>query len=196
MNDSGSCELRTAELADADQIRSALAGDQAAYARLIEVHQSAIGVYLWRFTRDPNVREELIQEVFVEAYFSLSGFRGDGKFEHWLKRIATRVGYRYWKKRERHRRQMQLPDESWTAMAHREETEIEANEAGRLVHSLLERLPPRDRLVLTLLYLQGHSVTEAAELAGWSRTMVKVQAFRARRKMQKLLKEGGHEPVV
>ncbi len=188
MNESGSCELRTAELDDADQIRSALEGDQAAYARLIEAHQSAIGDYLWRFTRDSNVHEELIQEVFVEAYFSLRGFRGEGRFRHWLKRIATRVGYRYWKRRVRHRRQVQLPEESWTAMAHKEETAVEANEAGRLVHALLEQLPPRDRLVLTLLYLQGHSVTEAAELAGWSRTMVKVQAFRARRKMQRLLK--------
>jgi RNA polymerase sigma-70 factor (ECF subfamily) len=62
-----------------------------------------------------------------------------------------------------------------------------ASEAAQLVHLLLEKLPPRDRLVLTLLYLQGNSVEEAAQLAGWSRTMVKVQAFRARGKLKKLM---------
>ena len=55
------------------------------------------------------------------------------------------------------------------------------------MHALLARLPPRDRLVLTLIYLDGCSVAEAAELTGWSQTMTKVQAHRARKKLKKLL---------
>jgi RNA polymerase sigma-70 factor (ECF subfamily) len=55
------------------------------------------------------------------------------------------------------------------------------------VAAALEQLPPRDRLVLTLLYLESRSVAEAADLAGWSQTMVKVQAYRARGKLRKLL---------
>jgi RNA polymerase sigma-70 factor, ECF subfamily len=47
-------------------------------------------------------------------------------------------------------------------------------------------LPPRDRLVLVLMYVDGRSVDEAAQLAGWSKTMIKVQAFRARRKLRAL----------
>jgi RNA polymerase sigma-70 factor (ECF subfamily) len=53
----------------------------------------------------------------------------------------------------------------------------------------LEQLPPRDRLVLTLLYLESRSVAEAAELAGWSESMVKVQAHRARQKLRALLEQ-------
>jgi RNA polymerase sigma-70 factor (ECF subfamily) len=45
----------------------------------------------------------------------------------------------------------------------------------------------RDRLVLMLIYLEGCSVAEAAEATGWSRTMVKVQAHRARRRLRALL---------
>jgi RNA polymerase sigma-70 factor, ECF subfamily len=48
--------------------------------------------------------------------------------------------------------------------------------------------------VLTLLYLESHSVAEAAELAGWSQTMVKVQAYRARQKLRKLIDESHHFP--
>ncbi len=54
-----------------------------------------------RFTRDERMLEELVHDVFVEAYFSLDGYRGDAPFEHWLQRIATRVGYRYWTRRGR-----------------------------------------------------------------------------------------------
>jgi DNA-directed RNA polymerase specialized sigma24 family protein len=46
--------------------------------------------------------------------------------------------------------------------------------------------------VLTLIYLDGCSVAEAAEQAGWSQTMTKVQAHRARKKLKKLLERVPH----
>jgi RNA polymerase sigma-70 factor (ECF subfamily) len=56
-----------------------------------------------------------------------------------------------------------------------------------MLHRVLDRLSPRDRLVVTLLYLENHSVADTASLTGWSQAMVKVQAFRARSKLRKLL---------
>lgn len=178
---------QTAEAGDTEEIRAARGGDGTAYARLVEKYQGGIASYLWRFSRDAGIVEELTQEVFVEAYFSLHGFRATGPFLHWLKQIATRVGYRYWKRRQKDRRNVQLGEEQWPQMPHEGEQPEAASEAAQIVHLLLEKLPPRDRLVLTLLYLQGHSVEEAAQLSGWSRTMVKVQAFRARGKLKKLM---------
>ena len=139
-----------------------------------------------RFTRDPNAIEELVHDVFVEAYFSLQRYRGDAPLEHWLQRIATRVGYRFWKK---HRR---APTVSFQERVHdRAANSTSASLDGKAddIATVMERLAPRDRLVLTLLYLESHSVAEAAELAGWSQTMVKVQAYRARKKFHKLYSE-------
>jgi RNA polymerase sigma-70 factor (ECF subfamily) len=48
-------------------------------------------------------------------------------------------------------------------------------------------------LVLTLFYLEGCAVAEIARLTGWSQTMVKVQAFRARNRLKKLLAEAEDE---
>jgi RNA polymerase sigma-70 factor (ECF subfamily) len=64
---------------------------------------------------------------------------------------------------------------------------VPAERAEEVLHRLLAGLPPRDRLVLTLIYLEGASVAQAAELTGWSRTMVKVQAHRARAKLRRLV---------
>jgi RNA polymerase sigma-70 factor (ECF subfamily) len=145
---------------------------------------------MWRFTRDRVVLEELVQDVFVEAYLCLARYRGDGPFEHWLRSIAVRVGYRYWKGRVRDRRKAEaaiavasLPSVDEPAGAR------SAREAAEIVEGLLTRLSPRDRLVITLLHLDECSVAETARLTGWSQTMVKVQAFRARKKMQRLLQE-------
>jgi RNA polymerase sigma-70 factor (ECF subfamily) len=53
-----------------------------------------------------------------------------------------------------------------------------------LVEHLLDLLKPAERLVIDLLYLQQRSVEEIRQLTGWSTSLIKVRAFRARRKMK------------
>ena len=125
-----------------------------------------------------------MHDVFVEAYISLRKYRGDAPLEHWLQRIATRVGYRYWKQKSRDRT-VSLDDHPQIGAMQARSRRI-GNDAGEDVGAILEQLAPRDRLVLTLLYLESRSVAEAAEMAGWSQTMVKVQAYRARQRFKKL----------
>ena len=61
--------------------------------------------------------------------------------------------------------------------------------ASELLEKLLSQLKPDDRLVIQLLDLDQKTVAEISVLTGWNQTVVKVRAFRARRKLQKLLKE-------
>jgi RNA polymerase sigma-70 factor (ECF subfamily) len=57
--------------------------------------------------------------------------------------------------------------------------------ARELVGKLLATLAPRDRLLLTLLHLEGRSVEEVKALTGWNGTLIRVRAFRARQKLRK-----------
>jgi RNA polymerase sigma-70 factor (ECF subfamily) len=67
-----------------------------------------------------------------------------------------------------------------------EELEPLQNLASReIVEKLLEQLAPTDRLVLTLLHLEGRSVDEVRQITGWNVPVIKVRAFRARRKLRK-----------
>ena len=190
--DSIAAAAHSRRIVDADlaDIEATLAGDGAAYGRLVRKYQNELARRMWRFTRDRGTLEELVQDVFVEAYTSLKGFRGEAPFVHWLNRIATRVGYRFWKTQARQASRT-VPLQDWDTLADAEDdtNELEAAEAGELLHEVLAQLPPRDRLVLTLLYLEELSVAEAADRTGWSRSMVKVQAFRARKKLRALLEK-------
>jgi len=184
---------------DLQDIQATLAGDGAAYGRLVRRHQEAVTKRMWRFVRDAQRLEELVHDVFVEAYISLKGFRGEAPFTHWLSRIATRVGYHYWKKRDAAVRDMPLQD--WDALAGQEEASaMEASEAADVLHRLLGQLPPRDRLVLTLMYMEDLSVAQIADQTGWSVPLVKVQAHRARKKLKALIdkanKEQGNRMMV
>lgn len=182
---------------DLEGVRQTREGDPEAYRRLIERHQDHVSRMLWRFSRDRRVHEELVQDVFVEAYLSLSSYRGRAPFEHWLSRIATRVGYRHWKERARRHEAEPFNLREWDeASGDGAASHVpEPDHAAELLHRLLAQMPPRDRLVLTLRYLDQCDVAETARRTGWTRTMVKVQTLRARNKLRKLIEQSGMEFV-
>jgi RNA polymerase sigma-70 factor (ECF subfamily) len=57
--------------------------------------------------------------------------------------------------------------------------------AREIVEKLLAQLAPAERLVLTLLHLEGRTVEEIRQITGWNVPVIKVRAFRARRKLRK-----------
>ena len=178
-----------------EDVRQSRRGDSDAYRRLIERHQERIGRIMWRFSRDRRVHEELVQDVFVEAYMGLGGYRGRAPFAHWLARIATHVGYSYWRQTARRQVEERFTLEEWDQLPGQSGEEIDPGRAAALVHSLLGRLPPRDRLVLTLRYLEECNVAETARRIGWTKSMVKVQSRRAKKKLEKLLSETEKELI-
>ncbi len=170
-------------------VRRCLDEDPDEFRVLVERHQARIAAMMWRFTRRHADHEELVAEVFVQAYKSLRQYRGAAPFAHWLARIATRVGYRYW--RQQARVQVLTPlaaDDQVAAPAPRPEA-MDPDVAAGILHAILGRLPPRDRLVLTLRYLEECDVAETARRTGWSATLVKVQTLRARHKLRRLWAE-------
>jgi RNA polymerase sigma-70 factor (ECF subfamily) len=185
--------------AELEDVRLSRKGDSDAYTRLIKQHQSHVSRILWRFSRDRLVHEELVQDVFVEAYLSLGSYRQKAPFGHWLSRIATRVGYRYWKQSARRHETENFSLAEWDQLPDKSPDKIESPDkidpgrAAELLHRLLAQLNPRDRLVLTLRYLEGCDVAETARRTGWTKSMVKVQAMRARKRLQKLFAKAGKE---
>jgi RNA polymerase sigma-70 factor (ECF subfamily) len=175
------------ENTDWSDVTASVRGDDEAYGRLVRRYEKPITGLLWRFTRDPAQCEELVQQVFVDAYFSLKTYRGDAPLLHWLRKIATRTGYRFWREKAKGPQETSLPEfdvlEEIEAV---EEDRIDPAEAAAVLHSLLGRLPPDDRLVLTLMYFEDCSTKEIAERVGWTRAKVKTQALRARRKMKEI----------
>jgi len=173
---------------DQGDIAASLNGDGEAYARVVRHYQDQVAAQMWRFTRDPAVLEELVQDVFVEAYLSLKGFRGRAPFLHWLRRVATRVGYRYWKSRGRKRDREEALTETSLDLAVAPE-DLTPSEASEALYRLFAKMPPPDRVVLTLFYFEECDINEIASRTGWTHTLVRVRLHRARKKLKALLNE-------
>jgi RNA polymerase sigma-70 factor (ECF subfamily) len=141
--------------------------------------------------------EDLVQMIFIKVFHKLDQYAGRLPLEHWISRIAVNTCYNALKA-EKIRPEWRLADFSESTAAGIEKlaaTEIDtaSNDdvevAKKMVAQLIAQLSPADRLVITLLHLEEKSVEEIHALTGWSRSVIKVRAFRARAKMKRMLNQ-------
>lgn len=175
---------------DVRDIAATRAGDGEAYRRLVRRYQDVIAQQMRRFSRHPQVCEDLVHDVFVEAYLGLKSYRGSAPWLHWLRKIAVRTGYRFWSRQQANGDIVTLSADDWRKLRGPDTPLGAEAEAAELVFALLSRLAPNDRLILTLLYLDECSIAEAASRAGWTVTGAKLRAFRARNKLKDMIERG------
>lgn len=173
-------------------VKLSVEGDSDAYRRIIDRHQQHISRIMFRFSRDRQVHAELVQDVFVEAYLGLKTYKAKAPLEHWIARIATRVGYSYWKQQEKQKKTETFSIEDWDRIEQSTESN-DPSEAAEILYKLFAELSSRDRLVLTLRFLEQCSIEETARRTGWSESMVKVQTHRAKNQLKKLFRKVGKD---
>lgn len=193
-------EASTAAEGDQDHdlflVQQCLRGDDLAWRNLLRKYEQEVVRQMWRFTRDRVVCEELTQDVFVQVYRSLPRFESRGvPVLHWIRRIATHVGYGYWRSQKQIRQTGQVSIEGWDR-AVRDPEAIAPGEAAKLLHDLLAELPAADRLVLTLHYFENLGTKEISERTGWNRALVKVRSMRARSRLKKTIESRGLRSVL
>src|SRR5499427_6377653 len=138
--------------------------------------------------------EDLCQMIFIKVFQKLSQYSGKVPLEHWVSRIAvnTCLNQIEWEKVRPELRHADLSVEEQAVVENlatsAEELAPDQRFASRqLVEHLLTALKPVERLAVDLLYLQGRSVEEIRKITGWSAALIKVRAFRARKKMKQQL---------
>ena len=140
--------------------------------------------------------DDLTQMVFLKIFKHLGQFVGRVPLEHWVSRIAVNTCLSALKA-ERSRPELRWADLTEEGQAVVESLAVENANPGEtdglaareLVQQLLVQLSPADRLVVTLLHLKEKSVAEVSSLTGWTCAGVKVRAFRARKRLQKILQQ-------
>ena len=172
------------------RIRSGATDD---YAEIVERHKSHVFAILYRYERDVHKREDLAQEAFVKAWRALDRYDGRAPFEHWLARITTHVALDHLRREKRRQNEVGLPELGDDALdwlrSESDEARLEARDAAELLQAAMRELPPLDRVVLTLLELEGRSVEETSRITGSTGVALRVRAFRARGKLKRILEK-------
>lgn len=170
--------------------------DQEAARQLVD-HLYPLVIRIVRSHLPRRVAEEdLAQEIFLKMFTRLDQYQGAVPFPHWVSRIAVTTCI------DQLRAQKRRPEFRWADLSENEAEVLEAVTADEsaaapddalaakeLVDRLLGQLKPEDRTVIQLLDLEQKTLAEISALTGWNQSLVKVRAFRARRKLQKLFAE-------
>lgn len=168
-------------------------GDQAAARELVD-HLYPLVIKIVRSHLPRRVQEEdLAQEIYMKMFARMEQFQGAVPFTHWVSRIAVTTCI------DHLRAQKRRPEFRWADLSEKEADLLDAvltsddevapdaaHEAKELVNKLMAQLKPDDQMVIRLLDLEQKTIVEISGLTGWSKSLVKVRAFRARRKLRKL----------
>ena len=171
-----------------DSLRRIEQGDEVAARELLR-HFHPFVLKLVRAHLPRRISEEdLVQMIFIKVFHKLNQYSGRMPLEHWISRIAVNTCLNALKA-EKIRPEWRLGDfseeiaagiEKLAATTVETATNDDCDHAKKLVTELIAHLSPEDRLVITLLHLEEKSVEEIHALTGWSRSVIKVRAFRAR----------------
>jgi RNA polymerase sigma-70 factor, ECF subfamily len=180
-----------AELDDRALVVLAQGEDKAAFEELMVRHQQRVFAVATRILRRREDVEDISQQVFVKAYFSLKRFDQRAAFSTWLYKITVNECWDLLRKKkvrpllyeadlsEEQSRQVTVAEG-----AHSTEPDVLTQlEARQRVDSLLSGLDERDRLMLILKEVEGLSIEEIGEVMDLNANTVKVRLFRARRKI-------------
>ncbi len=176
---------------DRELVRRAQHGEKEAFEVLVAKHQGRVFAVAGGILRNREDVEDIAQQVFLKAYFSLKRFDQRSAFSTWLYKITVNECWDLLRKKKV--RPLVFESELSEEQAHAyQSTEQKPEFAPDVSEQLdtkqqldhwLEVLEERDRTMLVLKEVQGFTVEEIAEIMGINGNTVKVRLFRARQKI-------------
>ncbi|SRR6266849_267829 len=184
---------------DRELVRRAQQDDQEAFALLVQRHQSRVFAVAGGILRNKEDVEDIGQQVFLKAYFSLKRFDQRAAFSTWLYKITVNECWDLLRKRKVRPLvfEAELSEEQAQQFQGAEDLASGAPDVRQVLETrqqldrLLECLEERDRLMLVLKEIQGFSVEEIAEILEINGNTVKVRLFRARQRIAEKMRRRG-----
>lgn len=162
-------------------------GDTSLYNQLVSLHSPKILSIVRGVVRNREDAEEVAQDVFVKAYFSLSRFRGESSFSTWIFRIAYNMSIS--KTRGKRKESVlcdnlgYIPDHSAIDYEEKESKE----RVYKLLYETIEYLEPNDRFIILSFYNHDKSIREIATICSMTESNVKVKLHRIKKRLNSLM---------
>ncbi len=176
---------------DIELVRRIATGDEAALRALYAAYGQRLFAYAVRLTRQSTAAEDVVQESLVAAWQSASRFRGQGRVIAWLLGIVHHKALNAIRRQSPallEEEQEDLPDDRTTLDEH-----IQGQEQAELLRVGLESLSLKHRMVLELVFYQGLTLNEVAEVCGCPAGTVKSRLNYAKAYLRRVLEQAGFQ---
>jgi RNA polymerase sigma-70 factor (ECF subfamily) len=170
---------------DAELVTRCQAGDTDAFESLYRQHAARIYSLACRMAGSPDDGEDLLQEIFLQAYRKLGSFKGDAALGTWLYRLALNHCLDYVRSRQAKMNKLTETLDAETSLEPlaRRDTPIARMDLERA----LERLPDGCREAFVLHDVEGFDHKEVGNVLGIAEGTSKSQVFKARARLRSLL---------
>jgi RNA polymerase sigma-70 factor (ECF subfamily) len=180
-------ERQDAEPSDLELVQRGRSGEEVALSALAKRHHAAAYRVALGFVREVDLAQDVVQDAFMKAFRALDGFRADASFRTWLLTITANEAKGALRKRGR-RKETALEDAEEIRSeeggpAHEAMVKQEAGRARRM----LEQLPEKQRLSVTLRIEEGLSFKEIGDVIGSSEGAARVNYFHGIRRLRELM---------
>lgn len=172
-------------------IKRILAGETELFAHFVDRYSHQIYSLIVKIVRSREDAEEMAQDVFVKAFQVLGSFKGDCKFSSWLYRIAYNIAISATRKKKHEFLYIEEQTINNVLDEKIEEALEECDNAEQLLklRKAVELLSPDERGVITLFYMDEHSIEEVSSITGISVANVKVKLHRIRKKLYVIIND-------
>jgi len=168
---------------DAAIVRRAIEGDERAMRLLWNQHAPHVDAVVRRLAGDPDLAEDIAQDVWIQIFRALPSWRGDAKFSTWVHRVAINRALNSLR-RTRRLASIETGIEEDSAVV---EQESERNMLAQTIEEATRKLSPGARTVFLLHDVEGFTHEEIATELGITAGGSKSQLFKARAKLRRLL---------
>lgn len=177
---------------DLDLAQRCVSGDRAAQRELFQRERRRVHIILFRVLGSNADMEDLLQDVFIEVFRSIPGFRGEAALGTWLDRIAVRVAYAYLSRRRVETVRLAVVPEPASREPGADERAM-TREAAAHLYGALNRLPVAQRVAFTLHVIDGRPTKQVAESMEATVVATKVRIWRAWRAVRRA---AGHDSLI
>ncbi len=176
---------------DVALVRYTLAGDETAFATLVERYRKQVHALAWRTIGDFHIAQDITQETFLKAHQKLGVLKDPQRFSGWLNAIATRLCLAWFREK---RLNVQLSEnissttrgnDPYSGYLVGEQANEASQELRETVKKWLAKLPENERTVITLHYFDGMLCEDIAAFFGVTTNTIKSRLNRARNRLKK-----------
>ena len=172
-------------------------GDEAAFKTIVETWQDMVFNTALGIVQNTEDAEDILQEVFVQVFNSVSSFKGDSKFSTWLYRITVTKSLDHERRKKRKKRF------AFVKSIFGEESQVVVNppdfnhpgvtmdqkENAAALFGAIDKLPENQRIAFILHKVEGLSYQEVSEVMKTTVSSVESLMHRAKNNLKKSLED-------
>ena len=186
---------------DLGLVKRAKAGDYQAFDLLVLKYQSRLISIAFKFVRDIQIAEDLVQDSFIKSFKSIGSFREDSTFYTWIYRITVNTSKNYLVSKKRKDELLQTDiskEENYVIEPIDKDTPediFHASQLHKIIIESLNKLGEDTKMALTLREFDGLSYEQIAEIVDCPVGTVRSRIFRGREVIDDAIKEyrEGHQ---